>query len=311
MEKNKSRLLYEERVYIIQDYISHHLHEELNLEKIAKISAFSPYHFHRIFKSITGETLYGFIQRIRLEKACSLLKSDINMKIINIAMDCGFATHSSFAKAFKQQYNISPSVYRNGKKGLHNSKNGASDSNGGRDSGNSFEYISDKAIEALYERRKRMNVLIEEMAPYRTAYMRHIGPYGTANIQLMQKLKKWAVTRDLLTDSAIILGIAHDDPELTPPEHCRYDCAIALKEDYELESGMVEARLPGGKYAILSVEHTTKAIGKAWEEIFSLWLPDSGYQIDDRPIFERYMGTSSDVIMEPQNCEICIPVKVL
>lgn len=315
MEKSRTKTAYEKQIFLVQDYISTHMNQDLNLEKIAQISDFSPFHFHRLFKAITGETLYDFIQRTRLEKACSMLSSNPDMKLISIAMNCGFSTPSSFAKAFRQHYNMSPSEYRkcnsihNSNPGKEKSKNGTLKGKYGKECNSSIGYISDKEIVHIYNRRKKMNVKIEEIPGYRIAYMRQIGPYGSGNIQLMQRLKKWAVTRDLLNESSVIFGIAHDNPEMTPPIKCRYDCCIAIPDDYELESIINERKLHGGKYAVLPVEHTAEAIGKAWNDIFSIWLPDSGYQIDDRPFFERYKGLSKEVKIEPVACEICIPVR--
>jgi DNA gyrase inhibitor GyrI len=74
-----------------------------------------------------------------------------------------------------------------------------------------------------------------------------------------------------------------------------------LPEKYELESNINESKLPGGKYAILCVNHSADAIAKAWNDIFSIWLPDSGFQIDSRPFFERYTGISKNTIIEPES----------
>ena len=299
---------YEQRIFLVQDYICAHLDQELNLERLAKVSAFSPFHFHRIFKKISGETLFSFIQRIRLEKSCAILTSRQKTKILNIALGCGFSTSSAFSKSFKKHYKMSPTEYRN-THSLKKSKNGTLDSNIGKATTCSNEYISTSELESLYSRRNNMDVRIEKLSKYRIAYMRQIGPYGANNIQLMQKLKKWAISRDLLNDSAIILGIAHDNPEVTPPKNCRYDCCIVLSETYDLEQGINETALPGGKYAIFSLEHTAEALREAWNEIFSKWLPDSGYQISARPIFERYTGSTIDVKIEPDSCELCIPIE--
>jgi AraC-like DNA-binding protein len=62
---------YERRVYRVMDYVQAHLDEDLTLEKLAGVAAFSPFHFHRVFASITGETLSDFIRRVRLERAAS------------------------------------------------------------------------------------------------------------------------------------------------------------------------------------------------------------------------------------------------
>lgn len=154
-----------------------------------------------------------------------------------------------------------------------------------------------------------MQVDIMQIPNYRVAYLRQIGPYGEKNRKLMQQLKEWAITRDLLVESAVVIGIAHDNPELTPPENCRYDVGIVVSDDYEFEKSINEARLSGGEYAIFSVEHTPEALQKAWGDIFSIWLPNSGYKIDNRQIFERYRGAGIDVTIEPDICEICIPIR--
>lgn len=299
-------------IFRAQDYISKHLEDDLCLEMLATNSAVSPFHFHRIFKSVCGETLYNFIQRKRLEKSCTLLISDKEAKIIAIAIACGFSNASSFAKAFRKQYNISPSEYRNsgGNLGVKQSKSGTYKSNLNKEKSSFNEYISNTDLEKLLTRRMKMEAKIEELPAYRIAYMRQIGPYGDGNVQLMQQLKKWAITRDLLDASTVIIGIAHDDPSVTPPDKCRYDACIVIPSDYELESGICETMLQGGKYALFRVEHTPKAISDAWINIFSQWLPESGYQIDLRSIFERYTGVSDEECkLEPVLCEICIPIK--
>jgi AraC family transcriptional regulator len=106
------------------------------------------------------------------------------MKIINIAMNCGFSTPSSFSKAFKQRYSMSPSEYRklntlnSDDSGKDKSKIGTSINKIGKEINTPVEYISDKDLENLYNRRKKMNVKIEKLPAYRIAYMRQIGPYG-------------------------------------------------------------------------------------------------------------------------------------
>ena len=75
-----------------------------------------------------------------------------------------------------------------------------------------------------------------------------------------------------------------------------------------LEDSINVNALPGGKYAVYKVKHTAEDIGKAWNDLFSAWLPESGYQVDDRPIFERYINNIDN---NEITSEICIPVKPL
>ncbi|PGZ99820.1 DNA gyrase inhibitor [Bacillus pseudomycoides] len=150
-----------------------------------------------------------------------------------------------------------------------------------------------------------MNIKVETLPKYRIAFVRQVGPYGPANIQAMEKLKKWAEEKNLVK-SAIILGIPQDNPETTLPENCRYDACIVISKDYQIDDLICESELSGGKYVICKVKHTAEDIQKAWAEIFPA-LRNSGYQIDNKPIIERY---TSDMIKN-HYCEICVPVKSL
>jgi len=148
-----------------------------------------------------------------------------------------------------------------------------------------------------------MNNTVETLPQYRIAYVRQVGPYGPANIQAMEQLKKWAKEKNLYT-SGIIFGISQDNPETTLPENCRYDASIVISEDVQLDDTICEGELSGGKYFICKVKHTAEDIQKAWAEIFPA-LHNSGYQIDNRPILERYMSDMT----EDDYCDICVPVK--
>ena len=91
---------YLSRIHRAQDFIEKNLAQKLTLEEIAHAASFSPYHFHRIFSAITGETLYQFILRLRLEKAAGLLCQDVDRPVTDIALDVGFGSSATFARAF-------------------------------------------------------------------------------------------------------------------------------------------------------------------------------------------------------------------
>lgn len=151
-----------------------------------------------------------------------------------------------------------------------------------------------------------MNINIKTLPKYRIAYVRQVGPYGPANIQAMATLKKWAKEKNLLTESAILLGIPQDNPETTLPENCRYDACIVISNDYQIDDSICESELSGGEYVVCELKHTAEEIQKAWTEVFP-YLLNHGYQIDNKAIFERYIG---DMLINDY-CEICIPIKPL
>ena len=150
-----------------------------------------------------------------------------------------------------------------------------------------------------------MTYQIEEMSKNRIAYMRRVGPYGASNYALMKKFKEWAKANGLFTASAVILGISQDNPAVTPPENCRYDVGIVVSEDFTTTDTDVDvAKLPGGKYAVFTIDHTAEAIQKAWGEIFVQLSAESQQPDISRPILERYIPAMIDKHL----CEICVPV---
>ncbi|MBZ5753577.1 AraC family transcriptional regulator [Metabacillus rhizolycopersici] len=150
-----------------------------------------------------------------------------------------------------------------------------------------------------------MKFKVETLPNYRIAYVRRVGPYGPANIEVMEKLKKWAKEKNLLK-SAILLTIPQDNPETTLPENCRFDACIVISKDYQLDDSICESELSSGKHLIFEVKHTAEDIQKAYTDIFPT-IQINGYQFDKKPILERYTGD----MINNSYCEICVPVKPL
>lgn len=148
-----------------------------------------------------------------------------------------------------------------------------------------------------------MNIHVEYLPKYRIAYVRHVGPYGPDNFATMEKLKSWARSKSLLTDSSIILGIPQDNPETTPPDKCRYDASIVLSEGVQMDDSVCEGETFSGQYVICRIQHTTEAVQEAWSEIFR-YIQDIGYRMDNKPILERYIGDMTS----NEYCELCVPI---
>jgi DNA gyrase inhibitor GyrI len=150
-----------------------------------------------------------------------------------------------------------------------------------------------------------LNINIEKIPSYRIAFIRKVGPYGTGNIQTMEKLKNWSDSNKLLNNQSIIFGIAQDNPEETRPEDCRYDVCIVVSNEFCINDDLVkQGNIIGGQYAIFKISHTAEAVKKVWTEIFPE-LINQGYQYDKtKPILERY----SSEMVNNHYCEICVPI---
>lgn len=151
-----------------------------------------------------------------------------------------------------------------------------------------------------------MNMNIEVIPSCPIAYIRQIGAYGERNVKTMEQLKHWAKANNLTNSKSVILGIAHDDPQTTPPENCRYDACIVLADQrFPTGDKVQHGEIVGGKYAVFTVKHTAEALEQAWGEIFPV-LSEYGYLPDTtRPILERYAAEQ----VEQHLCEICVPIR--
>ncbi|AIQ41993.1 GyrI-like domain-containing protein [Paenibacillus sp. FSL R7-0297] len=149
-----------------------------------------------------------------------------------------------------------------------------------------------------------MKIQLETLPATRIAYMRQTGPYGPGNSKAMEALKEWARAHQLLTGSAILFGIPQDNPDTTLPEHCRYDACISVPENAPADKSIHYGEIPGGTYAVVTIQHTAEAVQKAWTEILPA-LYSSGHLLDyQRPVMERYTG---DMISN-HLCQLCFPV---
>lgn len=116
--KDKSRQEYMARINRVIDYIEKNLNEDITLEKIAQIACFSPFHFHRIFSTLTNETLNSFVQRLRIEKAARQLSNDKTVSISEIADKCGFGSVAHFSRTFRKYFGLTAKEFRETEKAI-------------------------------------------------------------------------------------------------------------------------------------------------------------------------------------------------
>ncbi len=103
---------YERRINLAMDYVRDNLDADLSVNAIARAALFSPFHFHRLFTAVTGETLYDHVRRLRLEKAANCLLHAPEQRITDIALRCGFSSSATFARAFRDHFGESASEWR-------------------------------------------------------------------------------------------------------------------------------------------------------------------------------------------------------
>lgn len=306
---NKYQKEYIYRINRVVDYIENNLDNDLSLEKLADVANFSPFHFHRIFSAFMGETLNDFIKRIRVEKAASMLLTDKDRPISEVAELCGYNSLSVFCRNFKNHFKTSAQDFRNSWES-ENSKNGKTDSKTDRLKASSNEYVCDVKSSKTRRITMKKNVEIKEMPAMNVIYCRHVGQFDQIG-KAYEKLFKWAGPRGLLQfPETKGLTYYHDDPKVTNIEKLRQSACITVKGDVKTEGEIGKMTILGGKYFVSHFEISAMEFQQAWDSA-CLWLSESGYQPADESPYELYHNNHEEHPQKKFIVDICIPVKPL
>lgn len=311
--KELSKQEYIARINKVMDYVSQNLDKPLDLGILASIASFSPYHFHRIFTVVIGETPNNFVLRIRLEKVAQLLHDNPKSSVADIAYRCGFTNISSFSRAFKSHFNMTTTEFRNQdkamyvKNGIRYSKNCKAVSKIGKHT----QHINDQFCSVELKQIIIMDTKIEikQMPELNLIYCRHMGAFNKIG-QAYEKLFKWAGPRGLINNSTKTVTVYNDDPSITSIDKVRQDASIIVEGDVKVEGEIGKLTIPTGKYAVGHFEIRETEFEQAWNTM-CLWLSESGFQPEDSPTYEYY---HNDYDANPEHkfiVDICIPVKPL
>lgn len=310
---------YRSRINRVLDYLECRLGEPLTLEELAGVANFSPFHFHRIFAALTGETPGRFIQRLRVEKAAGRLIDNPRASITDIALDCGFSGSAAFARAFREAFGMSASVWRarHRKECTTDRNGGQTDGKGGKASTSASMYLD--AVTHQFAWRIAMNdrpitVEVRERPDVTVAYVRHVGPYkGDSALfeRLFTRICTWAGPRGLIRPGeTLFYSVYHDNPDITDEDKLRISVGLSVPADTPVDGGIGLMTISGGKIAEAHFELQPTEYMDAWNAVYGEWLPASGYQPDDRPCFERYPLDA----VTPKGThivDICVPVRPL
>ena len=310
MGSRDSRSEYESRMHRVLEHIDQYLDQTLDLNALAGVAHFSPYHFHRLFSAWMGETLGDYLRRRRLEVAAMRLAAQPRVPVVQIALSVGFGSAEAFARAFRAQFGRSPTSWRM-QQVEHRAANSNADQVNRKISQASNGDSSKDVASRNHQLEASMNVKLIDRQPTTVAYLRHVGPYGEPISRFWQEtVYPWLVTHGLLDQPRC--GISHDDPGITSPEKCRYDACVEVPPNFVPSGKALKTTVPGGRYAVLAFKGTVAQVGEAWTALLRDWLPSSGLQLDARPSFEYY---PKDSTYDPKTgvfaCEICIPVAPL
>lgn len=282
---------YRRRVRAALDHAQRNLHRPLALAELAETAGFSPFHFHRIFAGMTGETVGACVRRLRLESAAGHLEFT-SKSVTRIAAESCYDSLEAFSRAFKAHFGLTPSQYRYQAPKTRRQR------------------MAELSLPAAKSRRAcALQVRVVTRPAVRVACARSEGPYMESAYAAWKTLCAWAEPRGLLTPQALCMGMCYDDPGLTAPEKLRYDACLSVDPAVTAEGDVTIMTIDGGEFAMATHKGAHERLEQAYVELYGVWLPASGRLPSSRPCFEIYRNFPDATPAEELLTEMYAPLE--
>ncbi|WP_303317186.1 AraC family transcriptional regulator [Flavivirga abyssicola] len=295
---------YKNRINRVFEFIDENLESDLSLKTVSGIAFFSPFHFHRVFKFVTGETLNGYVTRRKIEKsALDLLHK--NITTTELAHKYGFSDNSSYSRTFKKYFGVSPTAFKRENPNRH-SKIRQLKSKNGQEYPDYEKYIC--IIDNL-KKWTKMNAKIEikQTPKLNLAGVTHVGVNGIEKV--FEKLAKWAITKGLFKNSENKMGrIFYDSFKVTAPDKVRMSIFLTTNEPFKAEGEINKLTINESKCIVGRFVITPTEFEKSWTSLF-IWMNENGYKKSPENPFEIY---HNDYREHPENkfiVDLHIPVE--
>jgi len=283
---------YQERMLRVLVHIRENFDDDLSLDEIAAVAHFSPFHFHRIFRGMVGESLRAHVRRLKLERAASRLRTSDDT-ILRIALGAGFESHAAFSRAFKVQLGLTPSQWR------EKPHSGLAETD-------LAELLSQNWRNDKMNKKFEVKIVTEDEV--RVAFVRHTGPYELCSTAWSKLCTQLGAEGRLGGDNRFI-GLSYDDPEVTPADKVRYDACVTVDEGFEPSGEVGLQVLPGGSFARCTHFGPYEDLKHTYGKLMGQWLPKSNRRFKLDPTREVYFNDPESTEPEDLVTDIFLPLE--
>ncbi len=275
---------YHKRINTVIDYIHDNLSKNLSLDNLASIACFSSYHWHRIYQSISGETIKRTVRRLRLQRAAKELV-DTDISIDRIAKKAGYDNTDSFTRKFSEDFDLPPNSYRTrGKLIIHEIK------------------------EPTNKSKDNYDVEIKTINSKTLATMDHVGDYIEIG-RAFEKVFAWGAGQGLLNENIRAFGIYFDDPNAVSSKDLKSKAGFLVDDNFKDNDRVKKYIIHGGKYAVIIHKGAYSELETAYKWLYGTWLINSGKEPDDKPVIEEYLNNPREVPPSELLTAIFLPIK--
>jgi AraC family transcriptional regulator len=285
---------YQARMRRVLDHIDRHLDDDLDLDTVSAVAAFSKFHFHRQFTATFGLSVHRYVQLARMKRASYRLAYSDAHNVTDIAMDAGYDAPDAFARAFRQRFGQSPSSFQK--------------------SPDWEPWLAafgplDNARSKLMKIFTTDDVTIRDVPATKVAIMEHRGDPATLG-DTIRRFIAWRRSAGLHPKTNPTFNVWHSERRPVPPADYRMDLCVGTDRPIAANGEDITAgEIPGGRCAVLRVVGYTDNLEPAALYLYRDWLPASGEEARDFPIYCQRLSFFPEVPEHETVADVFLPLK--
>lgn len=273
---------YRARIDRARAWLDEHVLEDVRPADLAKVAHFSPHHFHRVFRGVTGESVMECVRRLRLERAARRLHHS-DASVLNIALESGFGSHEGFTRAFSAHFGAAPSTFRE------------------QPHPREARSVDMPPLEPA-------EVEVRDAEGITMTCMGHQGSFAEAP-GVWQDFMAKVGAAGLFDGTQQLVGRYPDDPDITPPDRMRYDVGLLSPNTNPLPPPLFRRKVPGGRWAVAVHEGSYTTLSQTYLRLVGGWFPSTGTPLGDGPCLEFYLNLPHEVAESELRTEVWAPVR--
>jgi AraC family transcriptional regulator len=286
---------YQDRMRRVLDHIDRHLDADLDLDTLSAVAAFSKFHFHRQFSATFGLSVHRYVQLARLKRASHQLAYNDGQTVTDIAMDAGYEAPDAFARAFRQRFGQSPSSFRK--------------SPDWEPWLAAFGPLDNARSKLMQKTFNSDDVTIRDVQPTKVAIVEHRGSPETLG-DTIRRFIAWRRAAGLHPRTNPTFTVWHSEGR--PAQQDEYSIDLCVGTDLPIAANgeaIKAGEIPGGRCAVLRVVGYTDNLEPAALFLYRDWLPASGEEARDFPIYCQRLSFFPEVPEHETVADVFLPLK--
>jgi AraC family transcriptional regulator len=284
-----SNAAYTKRFDRVLAYIDANLEGDLSVNTLSQVANFSAFHFHRQFTAFVGVPVSRYVQLMRLRRAAHCLSCGADYSVLDAAFGAGFESPEAFSRAFRRAFGTTPSAFRKQP---------------------NWQVWSAVFTIPHFSRNIIMQIRIVEFCAVRVAALEHRGAPALVG-ESVRKFIEWRMrSGQSPVASSRSFGIPFGNPDTTPAEEFRFAICGEIHEAVAAnEFGVTERVIPGGRCVVVRHVGSPDHIGESIYPIYRDWLPSSGEELRDQPLFFEYLSIFPETPQDQWQTDIYVPLQ--